>query len=217
MQFYSLFAQNLFSMRGRARKFLVSVSAMRISIQRLWRTGRWLRKWRFFLQDFVDFIHWCDLVDLPLQGGRFTYSNTREVPAFSRIDRFLISPELLLLIPNCCQRVGPKALSDHNPVIFDSVSKDWGPKPFRYFNHWKEEASFKEVVIAAWQKTDCVHQPGASLSVLLKGLKNELRVWQKINCKKGAADIKRVEGSRGIFGAILLFYGEYPGLLLAPR
>ena len=44
------------------------------------------------MHEFNDFISECGLMDIPLEGGLFTWSNNRDVPATSRIDRFLFSP-----------------------------------------------------------------------------------------------------------------------------
>ena len=42
---------------------------------------------------FSNFIVDLGLMDIPLEGGLFTWSNNREVAAKSRIDRFLLSPD----------------------------------------------------------------------------------------------------------------------------
>ena len=41
--------------------------------------------------DFLDFISEHNLIDLPLEGGTFTWSNSRVVASQSRLDRFLFS------------------------------------------------------------------------------------------------------------------------------
>ena len=45
------------------------------------------------MNEFSDFIAKMGLLDLPLEGGLFTWSNNREISAKSRIDRFLVSSE----------------------------------------------------------------------------------------------------------------------------
>ena len=42
---------------------------------------------------FSDFISEQSLFDLPLVAGNFTWSNSREVVASSRLDRFLLSAD----------------------------------------------------------------------------------------------------------------------------
>ena len=41
--------------------------------------------------DFLDFSSEHNLIDLPLEGGTFTWSNSRVVASQSRLDRFLFS------------------------------------------------------------------------------------------------------------------------------
>lgn len=50
-------------------------------------------------QNFQENIDNLGLEDLPLNGGRWTWSNHRDTPAFSCIDRFLVSMNLLLTLP----------------------------------------------------------------------------------------------------------------------
>jgi hypothetical protein len=45
------------------------------------------------MEEFSDFIFMQNLVDLPLEGGQFIWSNNQEDQIWSRIDRFLVSPE----------------------------------------------------------------------------------------------------------------------------
>lgn len=49
----------------------------------------------FFTQamhEFSNFISEHGLIDLPLEGGSFTWSNSREVVSRLRLDRFLVTP-----------------------------------------------------------------------------------------------------------------------------
>ena len=43
------------------------------------------------MREFSNFISEQGLIDLPLQGGSFTWSNSREVASKARLDRFLFS------------------------------------------------------------------------------------------------------------------------------
>ena len=43
------------------------------------------------MEKFSDFIEDLNLIDLPLEGGRYTWSSGTEHPSMSRIDRALVS------------------------------------------------------------------------------------------------------------------------------
>nr|XP_023925825.1 uncharacterized protein LOC112037243 [Quercus suber] len=45
------------------------------------------------MREFSDFILEKGLIDLPLEGGTFTWSNSREVESKARLDRFLFSAD----------------------------------------------------------------------------------------------------------------------------
>lgn len=42
------------------------------------------------MEEFLDFIHEQHLIDLSMEGGRYTWLNNHEVPTWSWIDRFLV-------------------------------------------------------------------------------------------------------------------------------
>ncbi|XP_077246116.1 uncharacterized protein LOC143885983 [Tasmannia lanceolata] len=65
---------------------------------------------------FDKFIAKNDLIDLPLSGSRFTWSRGESQ---SRIDRFLICPGWLSLVPEVIQRSLVHSVSDHCPIILD--------------------------------------------------------------------------------------------------
>jgi exonuclease III len=84
--------------------------------------------------EFSDFIFMQSLVDLPLEGGQFTWSNNQEDQTWSRIDRFLISPEWEELFPEVTQRRLPGLLSDHFPLLLDCGAPRGGSRYFKFEN-----------------------------------------------------------------------------------
>uniref|UniRef100_A0A2N9G078 Reverse transcriptase domain-containing protein n=1 Tax=Fagus sylvatica TaxID=28930 RepID=A0A2N9G078_FAGSY len=74
------------------------------------------------MEDFSDFISSCGLVDPPLERGQFTWSNSREEEAMSRIDRFLYLAAWEDQFPSITQR-RRKAFMDH-------VRQWWGSYQF---------------------------------------------------------------------------------------
>ena len=43
------------------------------------------------MENFLEFIKNPNLIDLPLDGGRYTWSSGTDQPSMSRIDRALVS------------------------------------------------------------------------------------------------------------------------------
>ena len=83
------------------------------------------------MTDFFEFIFSFGLMDIPLEGGRFTWSNNRENASMSRIDRFLYSEDWEDQFPTITQRRLPQILSNHFREW--QVSKGEQALPFFFF------------------------------------------------------------------------------------
>ncbi|KAG6625187.1 hypothetical protein CIPAW_16G079100 [Carya illinoinensis] len=57
--------------------------------------------------DFSNFIYEQDLLDIPLTAGTYTWSSNREHPTWSRINKFLVSPEWEDITLNSSKRDSP--------------------------------------------------------------------------------------------------------------
>ncbi len=86
------------------------------------------------------------LMDIPLEGGKFTWSNNCATPAMSRIDRFLFSSEWEDRYPTVVQKRLPKLLSDHFPILLECGKFLRGKRPFRFENMWLKAKGFGEMV-----------------------------------------------------------------------
>lgn len=58
-----------------------------------------------------------ELIDHPLIGGAFTWSNNQANPLLSRLDRFLFSHDFEEDFPNALQVALTRTISDHNPLM----------------------------------------------------------------------------------------------------
>lgn len=68
------------------------------------------------MRAFSDWIGIQNLVDLPLGGAKYTWSNRQESSVMSRLDRFLVSIEWIDLFPHCIQVALARPTSDHCPI-----------------------------------------------------------------------------------------------------
>ena len=69
---------------------------------------------------FLDFIESNFLVDLPLEGASFTWFRDSRLPSVSRIDRALVSLDWEEHFENVYQRVLPRVISDHCPLLLEA-------------------------------------------------------------------------------------------------
>lgn len=75
-----------------------------------------------FSDMFNIIINTYALRDLPLIGGKFTWSNNRADPTLEKLDKVLISDNWETEFPRCNIRKIPRYMSDHNPIIYNSES-----------------------------------------------------------------------------------------------
>ncbi|GLT55575.1 hypothetical protein SLA2020_286860 [Shorea laevis] len=129
--------------------------------------------------EFSEFIFEQGLLDIPLEGGRFTWSNGREVEAWSKIDRFLLSTEWEEHFPDVSQKRLPRLVSDHFPLMLDCGVGSRGRRSFKFENMWLHSVNFVDQVKQWWNS---YHFEGAASYVLaqkLRALKIDLKKWNE--------------------------------------
>ena len=108
---------------------------------------------RGILQDtliFIDVIGQLGLVELPLKGRSFTWSNMQQDPLLEQLDWFFTSVNWTTQYPNTMVHPMSKPISDHIPckiMIGTSIPKS---SIFRFENFWPEHPGFLETVQASW-------------------------------------------------------------------
>ena len=68
------------------------------------------------MSDFSDFISSHGLMDFPLAGGTFTWSNNG---SWSRLNRFIVSPQWEVKFPNLLQKRLNRLCSNHFLILLD--------------------------------------------------------------------------------------------------
>ena len=126
---------------------------------------------------FSDFISEQSLIDLPLVGGNFTWSNSREVVASSKLDRFLLFADWEENFPSVCQCRLPRLMSDHFRILLEGGNFHGGKKPFRFENMWLKDEGFLGRVSSWWESYHFQRTPSFSLANKLKMLKLDLKRW----------------------------------------
>jgi hypothetical protein len=130
--------------------------------------------------DFSDFIEESNLVDLPLGGGPYTWSSGSDHPSLSRLDRFLVSFDWEDFYLDVCQKLMPRPLSDHYPILLEVGSMLRGKIPFRFENIWLKTEGFVDRVQCWWSSYSFSSSPSLFLVCKLKALKEDLKKWNHL-------------------------------------
>lgn len=127
------------------------------------------------MRDFNNFIDDMEFMDLQLLGRSFTWSNSQVNEKWSRIDRFLLHSEWLDRF-NLKQWGLARTLSDHCPILLMEDERDWGPKPFRFFNAWLENKECLIIMENAWRVNHKHRWAAVRICMKLKGMKEALKI-----------------------------------------
>nr|KAJ0208681.1 hypothetical protein LSAT_V11C400158800 [Lactuca sativa] len=98
---------------------------------------------------FNNFIHSIGLLEIKMGGRRFTYMS-KAGDKHSKLDRFLVSPNVVELWPNLSVTALPRVHFDHCATLLSSNQFDFGPSPFRFFKYWLKDPSFDLVLRNGW-------------------------------------------------------------------
>lgn len=102
---------------------------------------------------FNSFVVETELIGLPLNGRRFTWSKL-DGTSMSRIDHFLVSKDWLRQWPGCTQQCLEKGLYDRCPIVLGEKILNWRPRPFRMLSCWKEFEGYREFIEEKWRSLD---------------------------------------------------------------
>lgn len=101
--------------------------------------------WRESLK-FGDLLLELELINLPLRGRNFTWTNARETPTMARPDRFLISTSWNTTFPNSIQEALANTSSNHTLLIYQVDTRFKQTVFFRFENAWLKSKNFNEFV-----------------------------------------------------------------------
>ena len=128
---------------------------------------------------FSDFFEANYLVDLPLEGALFTWFRESGSDCMSRIDRTLALVDWVDRFGNVSQRVHPRVVSDHCPLLAMAGSVNKGRSAFKFENMWLKEEGFVERVRQWWNGYCFSGSSSFILGHKLKALKEDLKKWNK--------------------------------------
>ena len=149
------------------------------------------------MRRFAQIIDELGLVDLPLQGGVFTWSKGLNNQSWARLDKFLVSPSWLDHFSGVLQSRLSRPISDHFPVLLKGGELRRGPSLFRFENMWLKVEGFIDLIRSWWRGIEVRGTASFRLAAKMKGIKQKLKVWNRevfgsLECNKASA-LQQVE------------------------
>ena len=136
---------------------------------------------------FNDFIRTQGLIELPLKGRTFTWSNMQEDPLLEQLDWFFTSTNWTNTYPNTIVKPLSKPVSDHIPCVISIETNIPRSNLFRFESYWIQHPGFMDLVAASWNK----HVPSDNYATIIsrkhKTLRYALKNWSKKISKLASA------------------------------
>jgi hypothetical protein len=163
------------------------------------------------LQDtliFNDAIGALGLVELPLKGRAYTWSNMQAQPLLEQLDWFFTSVNWTQSYPNTLVLPMAKITSDHIPckvVIGTNIPRS---HIFRFENFWCDHDGFMDTVLGAWNKPQFRSDKASIITSKFKELRYCLKHWSKglsnlklliANCNTMILYLDTLEECRSLF------------------
>jgi len=130
---------------------------------------------------FNEVISNLGLLEMPLKGRNYTWSNMQSVPLLEQIDWVFTSSNWISTYPNTLMLPMARPTSDHTPCkiqIGTSIPKS---EVFRFENFWVEHPGFLELVQSTWninvRATNSATRISAKFKLLRAALKNGVRAY----------------------------------------
>ena len=127
---------------------------------------------------FNNIISTFELLDIPLVGDKYTWSNNHQIPTLERLDRILISKQWEDLFPIVFVYKLPREVSDHNPLILSTQDHNPCKKlSFRFKTTLLKDQEFRPLVQNIWEKPCYASSSLNRIQSKLKRIKQYFKGW----------------------------------------
>lgn len=119
------------------------------------------------------------LIEIPLKGQRFTWSNKQHPPLLERLDWFFTSPCWTSTYPNTNVFTMTMETSDHVPCLISFSTQIPKGQIFRFENFWLHHEDFYNQVQQGWTSPFHYTDAAKTLTVKFKNLRGALKQWRQ--------------------------------------
>jgi len=141
---------------------------------------------------FNEAINTLGLIELPLHGRQYTWTNKQFPPLLERLDWFFTTNSWTTKFPNTMVKTLVMETSDHWPCVVEIAIAIHQAKMFRFENHWLNHEDFIQVVVNGWSAPSHVSDPAKVLTAKFKNLRKDLKIW-KLKLPKLAIAIQNIK------------------------
>lgn len=120
---------------------------------------------------FNEFIVFNELIDVKSCNSIFTWNG--RLGKQSRLDRALVN-WIWLEHGDWEIEVLDRKNSDHRAIFLKSIRRNWGPKPFKFFDCWLQDENLSKIIRSKWK--DSV---GLDSHLKLREVKKEIISWNR--------------------------------------
>lgn len=124
---------------------------------------------------FNEAISSLGLIEIPLKGRRFTWSNKQFSPLLERLDWFFTSSSWTISYPNTLAYPLSMETSDHVPCAISVSTQIPKGSIFRFENHWLEHPDFLYMVQQHWSAPSHITDAAKTLTAKFKNLRVALK------------------------------------------
>lgn len=132
---------------------------------------------RHIMGKFRDFIDDNELKELYMHGRRFTWTNERDNPVMTKIDRVLVSVDWELAFPDHLLQALSTNVSDHAPLHLSTSAPFCPKRRFCFEIYWTKLEGFEQAVRDAWVCDQAIVDPFKRLDALLRNTVMALQAW----------------------------------------
>lgn len=132
---------------------------------------------RGMMNKFRHFVDEHELKELYMHGRRFMWSNEREVPTLTKIDRVLVSVDWELDHTDSLLQALSSGVSDHAPLHLTTSAPFFHKKRFRFEMSWLKLEGFEDLVREAWVCDERITDPFKRLDAKLHSTATALQAW----------------------------------------
>lgn len=143
---------------------------------------------------FNEAISSLGLVELPLYGRKYTWTNKQPSPLMERIDWFFTSSSWTTSFPDTSVSTLVMQTSDHWPCNITISTSIPRSQTFRFENFWLQHPDFLQVAQQGWQDPTNQVDSAKAITAKYKNLRKVLKSWQKnlSNLKRNVTNVKTV-------------------------